>query len=458
MVARDLELVTVTDESIAVRWTTAAIDPLGRPRPIESDTELALAPADSRRPAPVVHYDANPTAYHYAEVTGLEPGREYYVEARSRGVRATPGSMWHWWHDEPRLRFRTLVPPPGRLLRTLALTNDLHFGEEVSGEIVAALPTGVRQEPNLPPYPAVMLDALLTDVREPDRMVDHVILAGDLTSDGTPSQSRNLRHWLDDWGTLGRDVLLCRGNHDRPRVGPRWRSGPRLAGTEHHDCWGQYFLPRQRLVGYDLGGLRVIGLDTTDLDGAGGRIDAEQMARLRSLLNDEPDRPTLVFGHHPVTRDSGMSNLGGPGFVLDRHDAAALHRLYERAPGVFLHHSGHTHRNRRTPPDIPIPVEFLEVASIKEYPGGYTLLRLYEGGYMITFQATRSAAARQWSTRTRSQLFGLQPRYSLGSVADRSHVVHRDLSGVERVPHALAPPAAATATAVAARRADHGGR
>ncbi|MGK8507440.1 hypothetical protein ACRS5S_05070 [Nocardia asiatica] len=46
------------------------------------------------------------------------------------------------------------------------------------------------------------------------------------------------------------------------------------------------------------------------------------------------------------------------------------------AARVFLHHSGHTHRNRRTRPDAPVPVEFLEVASIKEYPAGYSLLRL----------------------------------------------------------------------------------
>ncbi|MEV6325937.1 metallophosphoesterase [Nocardia sp. NPDC051787] len=361
-----------------------------------------------------MHSDATPTAFHYVEVTGLEPGRRYRLEARSRGTRAVSGSTMRWWNDEQNHEFHTLTPPPGRLLRTIALANDPHFGEEVSGQIVDALPTGVRQEPGMAPYPVVMLEALLTDVREPDRNVDHLVLAGDLTSGGRPSESRHLRRRLDNWGELGRDLLVCRGNHDRPRVGADWQSGPRLPGTAHHDCWGSHFLPRQRLLSYNLDGLRGIGLDTTDLDGSGGRIDAEQMSRLRSVLRDEPGQPTLVFGHHPVTRESALSNLGGPGFVLDRHDAATVHRLYERSPGVVLHHSRHTHRNRRTRPDIPIPVEFLEVASIKEYPAGYSLLRLYEGGYMVTFQTTRTAAARRWSARTRTQLFGLQSRYSLG--------------------------------------------
>lgn len=430
MVARDLELITVTDRSVAVSWTTAAPDPAGRWRPVAADTELALGPANSRKPLPVVHSDSTPTAFHYVEVQGLEPGRPYWLEARSRGVRAFTGSPMAWWRDEQRHEFRTLTPPPGRLLRTLALANDVHFGEEVSGELVPGVPTGVRQEPGLPPYPAVMLDALLRDVRAPDRAVDHLVLAGDLTAEGTPGESRTLRRRLDSWGRLGRDLLVCRGNHDRPRTGAPWQSGTRLARTAHHDCWGPHFLPRQRLFDYDLDGLRVIALDTTELDGAGGRIDSEQMSTLRGLLRAEPDRPTLVFGHHPVTREAGRTNLGGPGFILDRHDAAALHQLYGRAPGVFLHHSGHTHRNRRTRPDVPVPVEFLEVASIKEYPAGYALLRLYEGGYMVTFQTTRTAAARRWSARTRGQLFGLQSRDSLGSVADRNHVVRRDLSGI----------------------------
>src|SRR5207244_1941503 len=103
-------------------------------------------------------------------------------------------------------------------LRTVALANDVHFGEEVSGEIVPALPTGVRQERGLPPYPEVMLDALLTDLREPDRTVDHLVLAGDLTSAGTPGESCSVKRRLDAWGDLGRDLLVCRGNHDRPRV------------------------------------------------------------------------------------------------------------------------------------------------------------------------------------------------------------------------------------------------
>ncbi|MGW4248395.1 phosphohydrolase, partial [Nocardia sp. NPDC004722] len=69
-------------------------------------------------------------------------------------------------------------------------------------------------------------------------------------------------------------------------------------------------------------------------------------------------------------------------------------------------------------------------AACKEYPGGYTLLRLYEGGYMLNFYKTRTEGARRWSSRSRGEYFGLLPEYTLGTTADRNHVVARDLTGL----------------------------
>ncbi|MCM6777852.1 metallophosphoesterase [Nocardia sp. CDC159] len=430
LLATDLELVTVTATSAVLTWTTLTAD--GR-APLAADSEVRVAPADSSAPARVLFADPEPTPYHFAEITGLEPGRAYRFEALSHGVRAVPApNVATRMPGSPECigEFTTLTPPPGRLLRTLALCNDVHFGEEVSGLIAAGLPPGVRQEPGLPPYPEVMLAALLDDLRRPDRGADQLLLAGDLTAEATPGQTRGVRGMLDDWGVAGRDWFATRGNHDRPHVGAEYAGCPIVADTDHHDCWGESFPARGELLLHDLGGLRLLGLDTTALDAAGGTIDRSQFDRLRTVLAADPDRPTLVFGHHPVTFESAISNIGGPDFVLNRADAAELQSLYRSAPGVFLQHSGHTHRNRRTRPDIPLPVEFLEVAAVKEYPGGYTLLHLYEGGYQANFYKTRTPEARRWSTRTRAEYFGLIPEYTLGTTADRNHVVLRDLSGL----------------------------
>ena len=434
VLATDLEVVTVTDTAAVLTWTSRTPDAAGRPVPMPTDGELWLAPADSSRPPRQIWGSDGATPFHYAQIDGLEPGRTYRIEARGAGVRATPAvSAATGLPGTPETSgtFTTLVPPPGRLLRTLALANDIHYGETVSGLVAGDLPPGFRQEPGLAPYPQVMLDALLDDLRRADRGAATLLLAGDLSAEAAPTDLRAVRDRLDHWGNAGTDYLAVRGNHDRPHAGGEYAGCPAVPGTaELHDCWSDTFGPRQQLVEYELGGLRLLGLDTSALDGSGGVLDPPQFDRMSELLRNEPDRPTLVFGHHPVTVEAGLTNTGGPGFILDRAHALRLQQLYERAPGVFLQHSGHTHRTRRTRPDTACAVEFLEVAAVKEYPGGYSLLRIYEGGYTVNFYKTRTPEARRWSTLTRGEYFGLLPDYALGTFSDRNHVVLRDFSGL----------------------------
>lgn len=416
LVASELEVVTVTDSSAILTWTTRARDHAGRLCPAPADTEIRIAPADAAYPPRRYSIDSRPTAYHYAQIEGLDPGRAYRFEAYSGGCRAVPARTLvtrRAGSPESTGVFITLTPPPGPLLRTIALANDVHYGESTSGLIVAGFPNGLRHDTDN--HPQIMLDALLSDLRAPDRGTDQLIVAGDMTDSGTLEQSAAVRARLDAWGAAGRDYFVCRGNHDVSREG---------------DPWGSVFHARGRLAVSDVDGLRIIGLDTTRPRGSGGTLTAPQLSNLREVLAADPDRPTLMFGHHPVTSSAAVSNPAGPGFVLDRASAAVLHSLYRGAPGVFLHHTGHTHRNRVGRPDSPVNVEFLEGAAVKEYPGGYLLLRIHSGGYMVNFYKTRAEPALCWSTRTRRQYFGLHPDHALGSCADRNHVVLRDFSGL----------------------------
>jgi hypothetical protein len=286
-----------------------------------------------------------------------------------------------------------------------------------------------------------MLEAMLADLRAPDRGAERLLIAGDLTSNGLSAEATRARQLLDGWGTLESDYFVTRGNHDRSRAGASWSTCTvvRDASPEHHDCWGDVFpYPLQTIQSYEAGGLRIIGLDTTTLDAPGGTMSASQLGDLEDELRRDPDRPTLVFGHHPVTYESAVTAGAGPAFNLDRPSAVALQRLYARAPGVFFHHSGHTHRNKRTflVDDAQNPIEsieFLEVGAAKEYPGGYTLLRMHTGGYMVSYYKNRASLALTWAQRTRRQYYSLYPHYMLGTIADRNHTVTRDLSGL--VPH-----------------------
>jgi Icc protein len=444
LLVQNLECVTVTDTSVVITWFTGSasqVDRYGRPAPVATDTELRIGPGDGSSPPVTVLHDTTPTPYHYAEVHGLEPGTAYQYVALSNGQTAQQDSMQFPIGTGGSLdypgTFTTLATPPGRYLFSIALCNDLHMGEGMSGIIENGWPPAFTQDPGLPPYPVVMLNGILDDLRQPDRGADRLIVAGDLTGDGTPDEVATVKQMLDGWGTLNTDYFVARGNHDRSRVGPTWASCTVVpSAPDHHDCWGDVFPYRlQELSTHDVGGLRVIGLDTTSLDIAGGTMSKEQLGHLEDILRHDRDRPTLLFGHHPVTIESAMTTEAGPTFDLDRRSAMALERLYHRTPGVFFHHSGHTHRNKRTfmldreeQPDQS--VEFLEVGASKEYPGGYSLVRIYTGGYLVSYYKTRSDLARQWGQRTRGEYYGLYPHYMLGTISDRNHTVVRDLSGL----------------------------
>jgi 3',5'-cyclic-AMP phosphodiesterase len=443
LLARDLEVVTVTDTSVIITWFTGSAtetDPYGQPAPAAADTELLLGEPGRPGTLRTVVHDQAPTPYHYAEVTGLEPGRSYAYVARSGGQDAAqtslqfPGSRGSL--DVPGV-VTTLPTPPGRYLFTVALAADTHLGESVSGVVAGGWPQAFRQDPGLPPYPEVMLTGMLDDLRHLHRPAA-LIVAGDMTAEALPHQVARARELLGTWGRFGTDYFAVRGNHDRPHTGAAYASGTPVPGTSHHrDCWGDVFGPRrQQLSTHELGGLRIIGLDTTTLDTASGTIDDSQFHDLREALASDPDRPTLVCGHHPVTYESAVTTAAGPGFNLDQAKARALENLYARAPGVFFHQAGHTHRNKATAATCPASTEFLEVAAVKEYPGGYCLLRVHTGGYLVSFHRTRAEPALRWSQRTRAEYFGIFPHYAFGTIADRNHTVRRDLSGLRAVsPH-----------------------
>jgi 3',5'-cyclic-AMP phosphodiesterase len=65
-------------------------------------------------------------------------------------------------------------------------------------------------------------------------------------------------------------------------------------------------------------------------------------------------------------------------------------------------------------------VPYFEGAATKEYPGGCTVVRLFEGGYMVNFWKTATPDALAWSERSRGQYLNLYPYYTLGGFADRN--------------------------------------
>jgi hypothetical protein len=453
----NLEIVTLTESSVVVTWYSGVPGKTGdqlQPHPMDTELRLGTHPAKLH----TVLHRSGTTPYHYAEVRGLEPGRTYYYQARSNGMAATPAlnaagnplgvatttrSGLHGLTGV--FAFTTAHPPKGRHLFTLALANDVHMGETVAGLLKTLpgggeVPPGVHQVAGQPPYPEVMAKAMVADAK--DRGAHTLLVAGDLTSEAAPGDLRRSKRILERFGTYRHDVFVARGNHDRGHAGAQYAScSVSAVDPSTRDCFVDVFdHDRPTWFATEKHGLRIIGLDTYDKAGNGGDnggMSARQLAWFTRKLAQDPDRPTLVLGHHPVTLTSDVVNDEPLIFDLALDQSRQVEALYAKTPGVFFHHAGHTHRNYRSASTTARHVTFQEVGATKEYPGGFSLLRVHEGGYAMNFYKTRSHPAREWSERTRGEYAGAGASafYMTGTIGDRNYVVARDLSGLRSAAH-----------------------
>jgi 3',5'-cyclic-AMP phosphodiesterase len=446
----NLELVTLTEDRAIITWYTGLTgtdDGLGRMQPAPAEG-VVLWGTNPKRLNRVAGSRWGTTPYHYVELNGLEPGRTYYYQARSAGkpVPPTPftlisgnavGTSDFGLTTGGPFSFTTPKPPPGRFLFSIALCNDLHMGETTAG-LVGGLPiTGIQQVPGLPPYPEVMLESLVEDASALG--AQFLLAAGDITAEAVPVDLSKAGQLLRRFGRYRSEYFVTRGNHDRAHIGAAY-STCRVGQWQGNDCFHDQFFPGDEpsYFSRDLQGLRVIGLDTYDKPGNGGdagALSTDQLAWFRAELGRHREQPTIVFGHHPLIVESSPFPITASN-TLDAAQAAAILGDYSRTPGMFLHHAGHTHRNHRTISPAAPGVTLQEIAAGKEYPGGFSLLRLYTGGFALNFYKTRSQQARAWSERSRQEILGFWPQFALGSsVADRNTVVARDLSGLRPVRH-----------------------
>ncbi|HEX7135053.1 MAG TPA: metallophosphoesterase family protein [Iamia sp.] len=467
-----LELVTLTEDEAVITWytgVTGSKDDLGRmePAPADAVVEWGTDPGRLDRTASSERTD---TPYHRVRLTGLEPGRTYHYRARSAGQLVTPteltlvaGNAVSTSEDPATgtgpFAFTVPMPPPGRLLFSVVLCNDLHVGETVAGRSgdIPGL-EGVSQLPGLDPYPEVMFRSVVDDATELG--AGFLLAAGDITAEAEPVDLRTAREMLDRFGERHADWFAARGNHDRAHEGEAY-AACRVGRWQGHDCFVDEFFPDREPTWFadDLHGLRVLGLDTYDKAGRGsdaGELSPDQMEWFHETIAADPDRPTVVFGHHPLVVEASPYPVTD-GSTLDPDQAAAIVEEYRANPGVFLHHAGHTHRNRRSDLAGAPGVVHQEVAAVKEYPGGFTLMRVHEGGYALNFHKASSDEARAWVERSRTQIGHSWPQFALGSrVSDRNLVVERDLSGLRPAPTAAPATRPAESSAPPAEDDDGG--
>ena len=180
-----------------------------------------------------------------------------------------------------------------------------------------------------------VLDALQTDLQASS--FDQVLVTGDLTHIGLPSEFRQAGDWLAQLGSA-RDVALVPGNHDAC-VGADWDSTFAL--------WRDYMASDNGEDGYPSlrirGDIAFIGLSTacpTPPLMASGTLGQSQLEKLPPLLDHTAEQGLfrVIYLHHsPLPgREKWRKRLT---------DAARLESLVaEHGAELLLH--GHGHRAR----------------------------------------------------------------------------------------------------------------
>ncbi len=192
-------------------------------------------------------------------------------------------------------------------MRTLAQISDLHFGR--------------------------VDEALLEPLRRAleDVAPDLLVVSGDLTQRAKANEFAAARAYLD---TLPGPQIVVPGNHDVPL----------------YNVFQRFFSPLgkyRRIVTDDLepsfidGELAVIGVNTArSFTFKGGRINEEQVARVRSRICGLPESTTKVLvTHHPFDVPEGS----GEGDQIVGRAKMALEKLANCGADVLL--SGHLHES-----------------------------------------------------------------------------------------------------------------
>lgn len=290
---------------------------------------------------------------------------------------------------------RTL-PRHGELLARVVAANDVHFGETVCGQIDGVEWETYEVDPGEPPYPETMNAAVVSGMAALDP--DAVVVKGDVTSNGTDEE---LDRFLEVYGGAFDDRLMwVRGNHES-------------YNRQQRGAW-----PMQER---ELDGVTVAVLDTSRDATINGHLDADQLDWLDEL-GSRADRPVLVFGHHPVWNPAEEQRHDGT-FGLVPDDTEALADVFARRPRLLGYFAGHTHRNKRVALPGADDVPFVEVGTVKDFPGSWAEYRVFDGLVLQVHRRVAEPAALSWSERTRHMFAGTYEGYALGTLADRCFAV-----------------------------------
>ena len=213
-------------------------------------------------------------------------------------------------------------------MRTLVHLSDLHFGRSDAAIIPPLLATVTHYKP------------------------DVVVVSGDLTQRARSREFLAARAFLE---ALPRPQIVVPGNHDVPLYNPIARFVRRL------DKYRRYITPDLEPF-YADDQIAIVGLNTArSWVFKGGRLNGQQMARLRQRLSaGAPDVVKIIVTHHPFDVPAGYQDQA----IVGR---ARLAIQTLAACGVDLLLAGHLH------------VNYLGHTAMRYKLGGYSALIVQAG-------------------------------------------------------------------------------
>jgi 3',5'-cyclic AMP phosphodiesterase CpdA len=192
----------------------------------------------------------------------------------------------------------------------IAQITDIHLGFE----------PGNPDEPNRRRLDQT-LEHLLTIKPRPDLL----LLTGDLADKGKDQESyRQLKNALQDYPI---PAHFCMGNHDsREPFFDLFSEVPRASGFLQYAIEGHP--------------LRVLMLDTLEVNRHGGGFCEDRAAWLQERLSEQPERPTLLALHHPPI-PTGLSWMAENPDSLWAERLRGLVAAHDNIVGLI---AGHLHR------------------------------------------------------------------------------------------------------------------
>jgi len=153
---------------------------------------------------------------------------------------------------------------------------------------------------------------------------DVVLVTGDIGNSGTAEEYDQAKYLLDKLNT---PYFVITGNHDNRET--------ILSTFETEHCSGQNGFVHYVVDDFEL---RLIAMDSAIAGQAGGEICETRADWLESQLNKEPDKPTLLFMHHPPLK-LGVVETDVDGFV----GAKRLGEIVQRHSNIERILCGHIH-------------------------------------------------------------------------------------------------------------------